>query len=87
MFFKFLAEIRLRTPLKSPHKVLDPDRAIFIPPAPCLKSQSESCGSIHKSAVECTNYTDIKYDAQNIIVVDKKQCSSGFWPRYASERH
>ena len=36
MFFKFLAEIRLRTPINHLKKqVLDPFRAIFIPPAPC----------------------------------------------------
>ena len=41
MFFKFLAEIRLRPPIKSPQKPsFRPNRAIFIPPAPCLKLQS-----------------------------------------------
>ena len=42
MFFRFLAEIRLRTLINHLKiQVLDPNRAIFIPPAPCLKSQSE----------------------------------------------
>ena len=42
VFFRFLAEIRLRTLIKSSQKqVLDPNRAISIPPAPCLKLQSE----------------------------------------------
>ena len=40
-FFTFLAEICLRTPLKSlQHQVLDPKRANSVPPAPCLKLQS-----------------------------------------------
>ena len=42
VFFRFLAEIRLRTPLKSPQKQSSrPISCNFIPPAPCLKLQSD----------------------------------------------
>ena len=42
VFFRFLAEIRLRTLIKSPQKqVFEPKRANSVPPATCLKLQSE----------------------------------------------
>ena len=42
--FRFLAEIHLRTLIKSPQKqVLDPKHANSVPPAPCLKLQSALC--------------------------------------------
>ena len=42
-FFRFLAEIRLRTIVKLPRKpILEPKRAVLVPPAPCLKLQSET---------------------------------------------
>ena len=40
-FFRYLAEIRLRTLINHLKKqVLDPKRANSVPPAPCLKPQS-----------------------------------------------
>ena len=42
VFFRFLAEIRFRTIMKLLRKqVLEPKRAVWVPPSPCLKQQSE----------------------------------------------
>ena len=41
VFFRFLAEIRLRTIMKLPQKqILEQHRAVFVPLSPCLKEQS-----------------------------------------------
>ena len=41
VFFRFLAEMRFRTIIKLLQKqVLEPKRAVLVPPAPCLKLQS-----------------------------------------------
>ena len=43
MFFRFLAETRFRTIMKLLQKpVLEPTRAVLVPPSPRLKQQSET---------------------------------------------
>ena len=63
VFFRFLAEIRLGTPIYSPQKeVLDPKLANSVPPAPCFKLQSGN-----KKNIDCWTVRGVCLEPKKII--------------------